>query len=716
MFVVYGVFLYKKINLRFNGNIWDLPISVYSKITNFELNNISYSKNEIIQIVEEMQYRKTLKVSFPGEYSVHDNSIYLFRRKFAFPDKIEEKILVKFNFKNDKLKEIVNVKNGKLFGFFRLDPKLIGMINSSNYEKRFFLPKSSFPNSLIKILLTIEDRFFYDHDGINFYSICRAIIKNLMSFRAVQGASTLTQQLVKNLFLNNQKTFIRKFNEIFMAILLDFFYSKDKILEVYLNEVYLGQSGEDKIHGFPLASLCYFGRPIYELSIDQQALLVGMVKGASLYNPLKNYVFALDRRNIVLKLLMNRGIISNKLYNILKSRNLGIKFQSNILIMRPAFVQIIQDEIFKKLGSKIQNFSGAKIFSTLDPILQKSAERAVEFGIKDLRKKYNINDLESAIVIVDRLNGEIRAAVGGANPEYFGFNRALNARRSIGSLSKPATFLAALSDPDNFRLNTLISDEPIEVTFDNKLWRPRNFDRHFRGKVMLIDALVFSLNVPTVNIGLNIGLKKISEILEILGAPKNIITNFPSILLGSINLTLIEIAQIFQTIGSRGNKAQLSIFRSVVDFKNSNIYNTYPSSEQVVPIQAAYLTLYGMQQVVEYGTSKLLMNKFSRYHLAGKTGTTNDLRDSWFVGIDGKYVAVVWVGRDNNRSTDLTGSSGALYIYSKYLENYSPSILYNLPPSGIINMQINADGTFNCFNDGYKTIPVWASNSFDLCK
>nr|WP_127959060.1 bifunctional glycosyl transferase/transpeptidase [Serratia microhaemolytica] len=713
---IYGVYLDSQIRSRIDGQVWEFPVAVYGRMVNLEP-GMPYSKQQMIHLLEGMQYRQVNSIVRPGEFSVQENSIELLRRPFDFPDGKEGLIRARLEFRNNGLSRIVNMENQRSFGFFRLDPRLITMMQSPNGEQRLFVHRSGFPDLLVETLLVTEDRNFYQHDGISVFSIGRAVIANMTAGRTVQGGSTLTQQLVKNLFLSNERSLSRKLNEAYMALLLDYRYSKDRILELYLNEVYLGQSGGDQIRGFPLASLYYFGRPIDELSLDQLALLVGMVKGASLYNPWRNPQLALERRNVVLKLLQRQGLIDDELHNTLSARPLGVQPKGGVISPQPAFMQLVREELQKKLGDKINDLSGVRIFTTLDPVSQDAAEKAVEEGIKALGKAHSMSDLEAAMVIVDRFSGEVRAMVGGANPQFAGFNRAMQARRLIGSLAKPATYLTALSEPDKYRLNTWLADQPLSLTLSNgSLWEPNNYDRQFRGRVLLVDALATSLNVPTVNLGMTIGLDQIGATLQRLGSPSSAISQNPSMLLGAIGLTPIEVAQQYQTLASGGNRAQLSAIRSVITQQGTVLYQSYPQAKREIPAQAAYLTLYAMQQSVSSGTSRGLAAKFASYNLAVKTGTTNELRDSWFAGIDGKEVVITWIGRDNNGPTKLTGATGALTLYRRYLENQTPLVLRLQPPEGINLMAINESGDFICSGNGVRTLPVWTNNPQALCQ
>ncbi|HDU8653234.1 TPA: bifunctional glycosyl transferase/transpeptidase [Morganella morganii subsp. morganii] len=716
---IYGVYLAGKISDRLDGKVWDLPAAVYGRTVNLEP-GMDYSLNEMVKLLEGMQYRKVTKITRAGEFSVTGNTIQMLRRPFDFPDSKEGQINARLTFGSSGLEKIENVDNGREFGFFRLDPKLITMLQSANGEQRLFLARSGFPDELVKALLVTEDRNFYEHDGISITSIGRALLANLTAGRAVQGGSTLTQQLVKNLFLSNERTLVRKANEAYMALIMDYRYDKDRILELYLNEVYLGQSGDEQIRGFPLASLYYFGRPVDELSLDQVALLVGMVKGASVYNPWRNPKNALERRNVVLKLLQTQGgVIDQEMYDVLSVRPLGVKEKSGVITPQPAFMQLVRQELREKLGDKVDDLSGVKIFTTLDPVSQDAAENAVEEGVKAIRAERKKPELEGAMVVVDRISGEVRAMVGGSQPQFAGFNRAMAAERSIGSLAKPMTYLTALGIPDTYRLNTWLDDQPltINVPGGGGTWSPRNDSKTFSGRVMLVDALARSINVPTVNLGMAVGLDAVADTFVRLGAPAKNIQKVPAMLLGAVNLTPLQVSQLFQTIGSGGNRATLSALRSVIAEDGTVIYQSFPQAQRAVAPQAAYMTLYGMQQVVERGTAaRRLGSKFGKYHLAGKTGTTNLMRDSWFVGIDGKEVTVSWMGLDDNSPSGLYGGSGALVLYGRYLDNQPPLALNLTPPEDIAEMSVNADGNFVCNGVGItRTLPVWTTDAQALC-
>ncbi|WWP00974.1 MAG: penicillin-binding protein 1B [Candidatus Dasytiphilus stammeri] len=715
IFGIYGVKLDIKIRHKINDKIWQSPALVYSRIINLT-KNISNQEN-IVNLLVDNQYRKVFKIELPGEFLIKNNSIEIFRRSFRFPDNWEKAIHACLTFQNGILKSIRNIENGHYLATIRIDPILINMWKSSYGEQHFFISRKNFPDLLVDILLATEDSSFYYNSGISISAMGRAFIANLRAGKTLQGGSTITQQLVRNLFLNNKRTLWRKLNEIYMALIISARYSKDRILELYLNNVYFGQKNGEQIHGFPLASIYYFGRPINELTLEQQALLVGMVKGASLYNPWHQSKLALERRNIVLRILLKKHLIDHNLYEKLVKIPINIKYETDFITAPPAFMEQLNLELKSKLKNKIHNFSGLKIFTTLDPSSELSAEQAIKEGIPFLRKKYKLPDLQTALVVVDHFSGEIRTIIGGASTQFAGYNRALYARRSIGSLVKPAIYLTALSYPDIYRLNTWINDKPIELEISSKqIWKPHNNDYSIGNRVMLLDGLVHSLNIPTVNLGLSIGINRVTEMLIHLGVPKDKLTKVPSLLLGAINLTPIEVTQIYQTIANNGRRSTLTTIRYVVNERDTILYHNVPKYERVVSIQANYLTLYAMQQIVMRGTASVLGKEFINDNLAAKTGTTNDLRDSWFAGIDGKEVVVVWIGRDHNESTKLYGATGALTLYSRYLKIRTALPLRLFPPDEISMINITLKGNFGCdVGDKWIKIPIWTRNPSLIC-
>ncbi|OQM34241.1 penicillin-binding protein 1B [bacterium endosymbiont of Pedicinus badii] len=710
---LYGIYLNKIVKKKISGKIWKFPTFLYSKIVSISPKE-KYTISNIVDLLNKLKYEKVIKIESSGQYLVKENSIEVFRRKFDFFNKIEEKKYVEIFFENNSILKIYDKNTEKEISLFFFDPKIIAILNEKNQEQRIFIPIQEFPKKFIEMLISIEDKNFYNHFGIDLKSIFRAIFANLSAKKIVQGGSTLTQQIVKNLFLTKKRTLWRKIKEIYMAIILDIGFSKKKVLEIYLNEVYLGKNRESQIHGFPMASLYYFGKPIKEIGLEKQIMLIGMTKGASLYNPYKNPEITLKRRNLLLQILKKNGFINEKEYKIFINRSLDVVKEENFSSY-PSFLDIVYEEIEKNSISR-NNLSGAKIFTTLDLNSQFAAEKSVVLGIKKLQKKNQIDNLESAIVVVDKFNGSIKAIVGSSNPKYFGFNRALQARRSVGSLLKPSIYLTALSIPDKYQLNTWILDKPICLRQSNgKIWNPQNYDKQFRGKVMLLDALVESLNVPTINLGFSLGIDQVVQTLKKLGLSENILRSLPSIFLGSLDLTPIEVAQKFQVISNYGRISKLFSIDAIVSEDKEILYHYFPKSVESILPQAAYLTMYAMQEVASRGTSKSLSNLFSSYNIASKTGTTNKYRDSWFVGIDGKEVIVVWIGKDDNSSSYLTGSSGALFLYKNYLNIQKPKILHLTPPNDIKELFIDNFGNFVCNeSSSIRKIPIWIKKNTDF--
>ncbi|MGB2078910.1 MAG: penicillin-binding protein 1B [Vibrio sp.] len=704
-----GFYLNSLVTQRFSGQLFSIPTVVYARIMNLQV-GASMSESELLQELDVLNYKKVTNPDRAGEYSVSNDKVELIRRPFEFADgpEAERHLLVNFDQKGiERIQSLDPSAKGDL-GFVRLEPKMLGSLEAGQEEQRLFLKREQFPDAMVEALLATEDKHFYQHHGVSPVGIARALVANIKAGRTVQGGSTLTQQLAKNLFLTRERSLWRKIKEAYIALIIDYRYSKDRILEAYLNEVYLGQNGNEAIHGFALASRYYFGVPIDELRIDQMALLVGMVKGPSYYNPKRYPERTKTRRDLVLKLMMEQEILTPDQYSQAVKNDLGIQQNLHMARRQPAYFEQLSNELKEKVGDKFTPDSGLRVFTTLDPVSQSYLEKAVRVSVPKLEARVG-EGLQTASVAVDRQTGEIRAMVGGKQAGFDGYNRALHAKRQIGSLAKPSVYLTALQNPEKFNLATTLEDKPVSIKSSNgQVWKPQNYDRKFRGQVPLYLGMAKSLNIPTVNLGMQVGTGAVVDTLEKLGVPRDEINPVPSMFLGSYGLTPYQAAQMFQTITNSGRRATLTALRNVVDKEGEIIYRSLPKASQQVPEQAAWLTTYIMKKVVTEGTGRSLQAKYGKALLAAKTGTSNDSRDSWFVGVDGREVVTIWTGRDDNKPMKLTGASGSLRTYDEYLSLRKPQRL-SLPwPKGVTTAKYrssNGELVFDC--SGSKELPVW---------
>ncbi|EKN5999188.1 penicillin-binding protein 1B [Yersinia enterocolitica] len=714
----------KDIRQRMSDGIWDMPAQIYSK--SWVLNEgEDRSMNSVIRMLESSRYHETRGEPSPGEYQRQNNSIRLYRREFALADHILLPARFRLSFSNGKLHHITKEGRKQDITSIEIEPRLVSMMYTTSDEQRIFMPLQRYPKTLINMLTATEDRDFWHHPGIDITAISRAFVNNLRARKVIEGGSTITQQVIKNLFLSRDKTYSRKGREMLMALILERKYSKSQILEIYLNEVYLGQDGAKGIHGFPLAAMYYFGRQVNELTPAQQALLIGMAKGASLYNPWIRPETALKRRNIVLHTARARGaIVEAEFLEAVKSE-LRVQHKGTEFIQHPAFISMIKKELNELQNIDLNALSGSRIFTTFDPVIQKDAELSVSGVMPILEKQTGHADLQAALVVVENRTGNLLAVIGDKNVDYNGFNRAVSATRQIGSLVKPFVYLSALKNPDLFSLNTLLEDHPVSIDLGGgKYWAPKNYNRRYSGSVLLVDALARSVNVATVNLGLTVGLSTVANVLQDTGIPEKRIMQSPSMLLGTLDMSPFELTEGFQTIANLGKHTGVSTLLFVQGQDGKNLYQRSVMPAQVVPTEAAWLVLYGMQQSVKYGTSRKLGYDFKAYSLAGKTGTSSNNRDSWFTGIDGERVIVAWIGRDNNQPTKLWGASGSLLLARGFFERNGVIPLHLTLPNNIYNTMVNQDGTVNCdleylpeeVKSQFRHLPIWGLNQKQICQ
>jgi len=560
---------------------------------------------------------------------------------------------------------------GKEIDLTRLDPLQIASIYPTKQEDRQLVQLAQVPVLLTQTLMAVEDRLFYEHFGISPRSLLRATLANVRAGGVVQGGSTLTQQLVKNFYLSNARTLTRKVNEAFMALLLEAHYSKDEILEAYLNEVYLGQDGARAIHGLGLASHFYFERPLEQLEPQQVALLVGMIKGPSYYDPRKQPARSLERRNLVLDLLVEQNILTAEQGSQAKAKPLGVSQRRALATnAHPAFLELVRRQLYRDYREEDLTSEGLRIFSTLDPLAQTAAEAAVADRLKQIERARGLpaDSLQGALIATGIDNAEVLALVGDRNPRMAGFNRALDAARPIGSLVKPAVYLTALAEPQRYTLASWLEDTPLKlVPRPGDVWQPGNYDNKFRGSVLLFDALVHSYNVPTVRLGMDVGPDKVVATLKKLGVQGDL-NAYPALMLGAADLTLVDVSRMYLTMAAGGFRSPLRAIRAVLAADDTPLQRYPLQVEQMLAADPVLLVNSTLQLVATEGTAAALGARFGAdAGIAGKTGTTNDLRDSWFAGFTGNQLAVVWVGRDDNKAMGLTGSSGAVPVWGDYM-------------------------------------------------
>ncbi|WP_394147384.1 penicillin-binding protein 1B [Shewanella atlantica] len=681
--VIYGIYLDQIIARKFEGQKWHLPAQVFSRSMAL-YPGAAVSHNQLIAELKLLGYRKVANPRQVGEFSASKTKVDLWRRPFLHPQGSQAEQRVMISFDSQGVSSVARNKDGRQLAVFHLEPVLLDRILTTDGEDRLFVPAHKIPKPIIDALILVEDRSFYEHHGVNPFAIARALMVNISAGRTVQGGSTLTQQLAKNFFLSSQRSLVRKIREALMAVIIDFRYDKDEILEAYLNEVYMGQDKARGVHGMGLASQFYFGRPIAELTLPQQAFLVAVIKGPSYYNPWRYPERAQQRRDLVLRLLMEADQLNVAQYTAAVESPLGLRKADKPVHQKlPAFFAVVQHELARRFGDSLLKQSGIKVYTTLDPMAQEAAEKAVKKTMARLGK--SDDSLQVGMVVTDKYSAGIAAMVGDKVPGYKGFNRAVEIRRPIGSLIKPFVYATALSHGDRYNLATPIKDQPITLkNGQGKSWSPKNVDKQFRGEVPLLTAFKKSINVPTVNLGMSIGVGSVATTLDKAGW-RDKIPEYPSMLLGAVNGSPLMVAQVYQTIADNGRYRQLSSITSVLDMDNNPLPAAPIAPSQALDAATNYLVQYAMTQVVDSGTASRLGMAFPGTTLAGKTGTSNDSRDSWFAGFDERNVAAIWVGRDDNGKTKLYGSSGAMAVYQDFLGDRPPISLRRTPVNGVVN-------------------------------
>ncbi len=660
--VPYALYLDAQVRERFDDLSWETPTRIYARALEIAP-GLPLDAATLRLELEAARYDEITGARAPGSFMRDGDRFVISRRAFASLDGLEKARRIEVVLARARVVSIKDIDSGKAIERVRLDPARIATLYGAEQEERRVAKLGQMPPLLVAGLQAVEDRNFKHHHGVDMVAILRASWANLVAGHVVQGGSTLTQQLVKNLFLDRGQNFLRKGNEALLALLIEARYDKYRILEAYINEIFLGQQGGQAVHGFAAASEFYFGRELGTLRAPDIALLIGLVQGPSYYDPRRSPERAQARRNLVLQQFFDTSLIDADELARAKASPLGISETPGLPRNRfPAFIDLVRTQLKRDYDDAALRGAGLSVLTTLVPSAQLSAEKALQESLSALGKKQD--ETQAALVVTGARDGEVQAVIGDRAPDQPGFNRALDARRPIGSLVKPFVFLAALAQPQRYSLASIVEDAPVSMPQPNgKNWMPQNADKIAHGRVALIDVLVNSWNLSTVRLGMLVGVDRVRALIESFGFGREINPN-PSLLLGSLDLSPLEVAQLYQYFAADGHALPVVAVRGVLDRDGKPLrrYTSKPGAGDYV--DAARLVTYAMQQVNLRGTARAVgAGPLARLNSAGKTGTSDDSRDSWYAGFSADHLVVVWVGRDDNKPTGLVGATGALKVW-----------------------------------------------------
>ena len=699
---IWVVHLDSVVTREFEGRHWSVPARVYAAPLELYA-GAPVAADDLEEELHRLHYRVGDPAAGPGVYQRRGGSFDLHARRVRFIDELREAARVSISADGKSITGLRQA-DGKDLPVFRLDPPVVGSVFPIHGEDRLVLSPADVPPLLSAGIKLIEDRRFDEHHGVDALGVLRAVWANLRAGRVVQGGSTLTQQLVKNYFLSDEQTFGRKLTEAVMAMRLEAHFSKEDILVAYLNEVYLGQDGARAIHGFGLGSEYFFAKPLTELDPGELALLIGLVKGPSLYDPRKHPDRARARRNLVLQEFADAHLIDAAATKRAAATPLGLRPPGGSYV--PAYLDLVRRHLKRDYAEADLAAAGLAVYTSLDLRAQAAAERALSVNLKRLDAASRLRDahLEGAAIVAEPNSGDVVAVVGGREFGTDGFDRALDARRPIGSLVKPAVYLTAL-ETGRYNAASLIEDAPLELKLaDGSIWAPQNFDHQIYGQVPLARALAESLNLATVRLGLDLGLPAVADTLQRLGLERPQVLN-PSLLLGAVDMTPLEVVQVYTALANGGFRARLRAVQAVLDEHGRPLRSFKVQVEAAAPPAAVYQLDRMLTLVTTHGTGREAAARLPRGTVvAGKTGTSSDTRDSWFAGFTGSYLAVVWVGYDDNRVTGLTGAAGALPVWADTLSRLKAASFEPVPPELVEDRWID-------FGDGLETTPACSSDA-----
>ncbi len=688
----------KRVSQTFSDGPWDLPSRIYA--SPFLVHDeIALEETSFFERLARLRYREVQHLpTRRGEFRRLTNGVEIFLRGFPYPRKPVPHRRLRIDTVDGTVTRMVDWQSGDRVYVAELEPELLASVGEAHWQQRRLVSLAEVPPRFVNAILTSEDRRFYSHYGVDPRGIARAIVANLTGGKR-QGGSTITQQLVKNLFLTPERAIRRKIPEAFLAVVTERRYSKNQILEAYLNEVYLGQDGRRAIHGIWEASHFYFARAPNELSLAEAALLTGLIPAPNKYSPHRHPERARKVRDRVLRQMAEVGSITQGEFARAVSEPIETTPPRIERVRAPYFTEYVRRRASALYPTIDLKRNGYELFTTLDSSAQKVAAAVLQNGLEQIQQRYpkigeRKDDLQAALIAIHPQSGAIVAMVGGRSYGKSQFNRAVQARRQPGSVFKPIVFLAAFEKsrtwPTPITPATMLDDTPFEWHYDRRTWRPQNYADTYLGPVSARRALELSLNSATARLAADVGLGPIRATALALGIDREL-PALPSLSLGAVEVSPLEVAEVYASIANGGVHIDPRALRKVLSPNGELIEAHPPTVSRAISPETAFLVTHILQGVIESGTGRGARERGFVAAAAGKTGTTNDGRDAWFAGFTPNLVAVVWVGYDDGEPLGLTGAQAALPIWTDFMKQASagrPATKFS-PPSGLTMVEID---------------------------
>ncbi len=690
---VYSLYLAVRINNRFSGQRWQIPSTVYSDITLLypgqKINRTSLQKK-----IEDLGYRNVSSApAHKGEMNTSAAFIDIFLNDLSIPGIERKGFPVRITYSENIIESIVCLGTKGPLPLLELEPEKMMMFFGPGREQRQLVSIDDVPAHFIHAVMAAEDSRFYTHYGIDPLGILRAFYMNLRQRQIRQGGSTLTQQLAKNYFLTPERTFSRKLQEALISVTLEIMYEKDVILEIYLNEIYFGQKGSVSVNGVGEASDFYFGKPVNQLSIAESAMIAGIIKAPNRYSPYTNSTLCRERRNRVLQAMHKNGWLPSKILEEELKKSVTTVGYKTYGRKAPYFIDYLSEQLKILYPPESLAGKGMAIYTTLDTQVQMAAEQALARGLKHLEQSIpGLNRecpekrLQGAVIVMQPKTGHIMALVGGRDYSVSQFNRATRSTRQPGSAFKPFVYLSSL---DVYTPASILSNEPRTFHFKGEEWEPQNFDQASEQNVSMRTALKKSYNLATVDLAFKIGLDNIVETINGFDFSTPF-KPYPSLVLGAIEVVPIELARAFCIFAADGVQPYPLALKEVADIDGGILERRLMNVEQLTSPAKAFMITSMLKSAVTEGTARSLQYRGVNWPVAGKTGTTNNYRDAWFVGYTPDILALVWVGFDNGDSIFTTGSKAALPIWADLMNAIPQHVSGNwfkIPP-GIVKQVI----------------------------